>query len=603
MKFEKKYIRNFSVIAHIDHGKSTLCDRILEKTNTIEKREMYPQYLDDLSIEQERGITIKLNAVSLTYNSKNGHQYLFNLIDTPGHVDFTYEVSRSLSACEGAILLVDSTQGVQAQTLANGYLALDNGLKILPVVNKMDLPSANFEKCQLELLDTLQIDPDSVIPVSAKTGEGVSELLEKIIEVIPPPTDDDNKNLKALIFDSKFDSYRGVIVLVRIFSGVIKVGDRIKMMSTNFIYQVTELGIRHPKEEKVSSLSAGEVGYICAAIKNIKDIQVGDTIVIENDNDTKPVIGFRKTQPMVYAGFYPSENKDYENLHSALDRLSLNDASLVYEPETSIALGSGFRCGFLGLLHMEVIQERLENEFDLDILATAPSVVYKIEYNDGSIKSVSNPADFPKDKTKIKSTEEPFADVKIMTPVAYIGPVMTLCQNRRGIFDKMVYIDQTRAELFYSMPLSEIVFDFFDKLKSLTQGYASLDYQISSYKKSNVVRMDILLNGDLVDALTTIVFEPTAYTRARNIVDKLKDVIPRQQFEIPVQASIGSKIIARSDIKAVRKDVLAKCYGGDVSRKKKLLEKQKKGKKRMREFGKVQVPQEAFIAVLTIDDK
>ena len=601
MNFDQKHIRNFCVVAHIDHGKSTLCDRILEKTGAVELRELQPQLLDDMDLERERGITVKLNAVNVTYKAKDGETYLFNLIDTPGHVDFTYEVSRSLGACEGALLVVDATQGVQAQTLANGYLAIDNGLKILPVVNKVDLPSADIERCQLELIDTLSIDPDDVIPVSAKTGVGVEELLEHIVKSLPAPSGDRSSPLQALIFDSKFDSYRGVIVLIRVFEGTIRVGDKIQFLSNGNVYQVTELGIRTPKEEKVDCLQAGEVGYLAASIKNIRDVQVGDTITLEGAQ-VEPRKGFRKTQPMVFAGLYPSDNKDFENLKAALEKLSLNDAALVYEPETSLALGSGFRCGFLGLLHMEVVQERLEDEFDLDIMCTAPSVVYEVTFTDGTSQFIQNPADFPKDRTKIKETKEPFADVNIMTPKDFVGNIMTLCQNRRGIYDNMVYIDETRVELKYKMPLSEIVFDFFDKLKSISQGYASLDYVPIGYEKSDVERMDILLNGEAVDALTTIVFKGTAYYRARAVVDKLKDVIPKQQFEIPVQAAFGNKIIARADIKSVRKDVLAKCYGGDISRKKKLLEKQKKGKKRMKEFGKVQVPQEAFIAMLTVDD-
>lgn len=602
MNFDQKHTRNFCVVAHIDHGKSTLCDRILEKTGAVEVRDLQPQLLDDMSIERERGITIKLNAVNVTYKAKDGETYLFNLIDTPGHVDFTYEVSRSLSACEGALLVVDATQGVQAQTLANGYLAVDNGLKLLPVINKVDLPSADVERCQLELIDTLSIDPETVIPVSAKTGVGIADLLEHIVTDLPAPSGDENKPLNALIFDSRFDSYRGVIILIRIFDGTIKVGDKIKLLSNGNVYQVTELGIRTPKEQKVDSLKAGEVGYLAASIKNIKDVQVGDTITTFENGVTTPLKGFRKTQPMVFAGLYPSDNKDFENLHNALDKLSLNDAALVYEPETSVALGSGFRCGFLGLLHMEVVQERLEEEFDLDIMCTAPSVVYEVTYTDGTVEYIQNPADFPRDRSKIKETAEPFADVVIMAPKDFVGNIMTLCQARRGIFDVMNYIDETRVELKYKMPLSEIVFDFFDRLKSVSQGYASLDYTPIGYEKSDVERMDILLNGEAVDALTTVIFRPTAYTRARAVVDKLKDVIPKQQFEIPVQAAFGSKIIARADIKSVRKDVLAKCYGGDISRKKKLLEKQKKGKKRMKEFGKVQVPQEAFIAMLTVDD-
>ena len=602
MDFDQKHIRNFCVVAHIDHGKSTLCDRILEKTGAVSQRELLPQLLDDRSVERERGITVKLNAVNVTYKSKNGETYLFNLIDTPGHVDFTYEVSRSLSACEGALLVVDATQGVQAQTLANGYLAIDNNLKILPVINKIDLPSADVERCQLELIDTLSIDPDSCVMVSAKTGQGVDRLLEDIVNVLPAPSCDRNKPLKALIFDSKFDPYRGVVVLIGIFDGQVSVGSRIRLRSSGLVFQVTELGIRTPKENKVQTLKAGEVGYLAASIKNIKDIQVGDTITLADTPTEAALIGFRKTQPMVYAGFYPSDNKDFENLHNALDKLSLNDAALVYEPETSVALGSGFRCGFLGLLHLEVVQERLENEFGLDIRATAPSVVYEVKRTNGTTQWIANPADFPRDRTKIKQTLEPFANVKIRTPKTYVGNVMTLCQNRRGQYQNRVYIDETRVELQYKMPLSEIVFDFFDRLKSVSQGYASLDYELLGYEPSDVERRDILLNGEAVDALTTVVFSGTAYPRARATVDKLKDVIPKQQFEIPVQACLGGRIIARSDIKAVRKDVLAKCYGGDISRKKKLLEKQKEGKKRRKEFGKVQVPQEAFIAILTVDE-
>lgn len=603
MDFDKKHIRNFCVIAHIDHGKSTLCDRILEKTGAVEVRDMQPQLLDDMDIERERGITVKLNAVNVTYKAKDGETYLFNLIDTPGHVDFTYEVSRSLSACEGALLVVDATQGVQAQTLANGYLAIDNKLKLLPVINKIDLPSSNVEKCQLELIDTLQMDPDHCVLVSAKTGQGIDVLLEAIVKYLPSPQGDETKPLKALIFDSKFDSYRGVIIMIRVFEGEVKVGDKILFMSNNNIYQVTELGIRTPDQTKVQSLKAGEVGYLAASIKNIKDVSVGDTLTLADNRTEEPFAGFRKTTPMVYAGLYPSDNKDFENLHNALDKLSLNDAALVYEPETSIALGSGFRCGFLGLLHMEVIQARLEDEYDIDLLCTAPSVVYEVVFTDGTKKFIQNPADFPTDHTKIKETYEPYCKVEIMTPKDYLGNIMTLCEKKRGDYISLDYVDETRVSITFEMPLSEIIFDFFDKLKSVSQGYASLDYQVIGYRLSDVDRMDILLNGEKVDALTTIIFKKTAYGRARAVVDTLKDVIPRQQFEVPVQAYIGGKVIARSDIKAVRKDVLAKCYGGDISRKKKLLEKQKKGKKRMKEFGKVQVPQEAFIAILTVDDK
>lgn len=602
MTFDQKHIRNFCVVAHIDHGKSTLCDRILEKTGAVEVRNLQPQLLDDMSIERERGITIKLNAVNVTYKAKNGEMYLFNLIDTPGHVDFTYEVSRSLSACEGALLVVDATQGVQAQTLANGYLAIDNGLKILPVINKIDLPSADVENSELELIDTLQIDPDRCMKVSAKTGQGIEELLEHIVTDLPSPTGDINKPLKALIFDSKFDSYRGVVILVRVFEGQVKLNDKIRLMSNGSEYLVTEIGLRTPKETKVDSLKAGEVGYLCASIKNIKDVSVGDTVTLASNPTLVALKGFRKTQPMVYAGLYPSDNQDFENLHNALDKLSLNDAALVYEPETSAALGSGFRCGFLGLLHMEVIQERLEEEYNLDLVCTAPSVNFEVVFTDGTTEFIQNPADFPKDRTKISKTLEPFCKVEVMSPKQYLGNIMTLCQNKRGEFVTMTYIDETRVKLEYKMPLSEIVFDFFDKLKSVSQGYASLDYVLLGYEVSDVERMDILLNGEPVDALTTVIFRGTAYQRARAVVDKLKDVIPKQQFEIPVQAAFGSKVIARADIKAVRKDVLAKCYGGDISRKKKLLEKQKKGKKRMKEFGKVQVPQEAFIAMLIVDE-
>ncbi len=602
MTFDQKHIRNFCVVAHIDHGKSTLCDRILEKTGAVEVRNLQPQLLDDMSIERERGITIKLNAVNVTYKAKNGEMYLFNLIDTPGHVDFTYEVSRSLSACEGALLVVDATQGVQAQTLANGYLAIDNGLKILPVINKIDLPSADVENSELELIDTLQIDPDRCMKVSAKTGQGIEELLEHIVTDLPSPTGDINKPLKALIFDSKFDSYRGVVILVRVFEGQVKLNDKIRLMSNGSEYLVTEIGLRTPKETKVDSLKAGEVGYLCASIKNIKDVSVGDTVTLASNPTLVALKGFRKTQPMVYAGLYPSDNQDFENLHNALDKLSLNDAALVYEPETSAALGSGFRCGFLGLLHMEVIQERLEEEYNLDLVCTAPSVNFEVVFTDGTTEFIQNPADFPKDRTKISKTLEPFCKVEVMSPKQYLGNIMTLCQNKRGEFVTMTYIDETRVKLEYKMPLSEIVFDFFDKLKSVSQGYASLDYVLLGYEVSDVERMDILLNGEPVDALTTVIFRGTAYQRARAVVDKLKDVIPKQQFEIPVQAAFGSKVIARADIKAVRKDVLAKCYGGDISRKKKLLEKQKKGKKRMKEFGKVQVPQEAFVAMLTVDE-
>ena len=600
-KYDLEHIRNFSIVAHIDHGKSTLADRILEQTGAIEKRELKEQLLDDMELERRRGITIKLNAVSLNYHADNGEDYLFNLIDTPGHVDFTYEVSRSLAACEGAILVVDATQGVEAQTLANAYLAIANDLEILPVINKMDLPSADLDRTKEDMLTTLGIDPDDSIPISAKTGLNIHEVLEGVVRKLPYPEGDDSKPLQALVFDSKFDPYRGVIILFRVKQGKIKVGDTIELMSNSKQYLVTELGIRTPKEVKVDELAVGEVGYLAAQIKNIKDVKVGDTITLASNKALLPLPGYRKLNPMVYSGVYPSDNDDFEALRDALDKLSLNDAALVFEPETSQALGSGFRCGFLGLLHMDVIQERLENEYDIDLVCTAPSVVYKINMNDGSQIILENPCEFP-DPTIIKSSEEPYVKATIMTPKDYIGALMTLCQDRRGTYVDMVYVDDNRVELIYEMPLTEIIFNFFDKLKSLTAGYASFDYELIGYKESRLVRMDILLNGEIVDALTMIIFKDSAYQRARVIVDKLKEVIPRQQFEIPVQAVIGGKIIARSTVKAVRKDVLAKCYGGDISRKKKLLEKQKKGKKRMKEFGRVQVPQEAFIALLSIDD-
>ena len=600
-KYDLAHIRNFCIIAHIDHGKSTLADRILEMTGAVALRDMKSQILDDLDLERERGITIKLNAVSLNYKAHNGEDYLFNLIDTPGHVDFTYEVSRSLAACESAILVVDATQGVQAQTLANTYLALENDLKLLPVINKTDLPTADVERTKEDLIGTLGIDPDDTISISAKTGNNVEAVLEAIVNRLPSPQGESNKPLKALIFDSKYDAYRGVVILIRIVQGTLSVGDKIKFMSTGKTYQVDEVGIRTPKEIKVDSLSVGEVGYLTAQIHDIKDVIVGDTVTAENNPAAEALPGYKKMLPMVYAGVYTSDNKDFENLRAALEKLGLNDASLVYEPETSMALGSGFRCGFLGLLHMDVIQQRLENEYNLDLVCTAPSVVYKIILKDGTKIDLQNPSDFP-DPTLIASTKEPFAKAEIMIPNKYMGTVMSLCQARRGTYINTRYVDDQRITLIYSMPLSEIIFSFFDKLKSLTAGYASLSYEVTGYDESDLVRMDILLNSEPVDALTMVVFRPKAYARGRSIVNKLKDVIPRQQFNIPVQAVIGGKIIARSDIKAVRKDVLAKCYGGDITRKKKLLEAQKQGKKRMKKFGKVNVPQGAFIALLSIDD-
>ncbi len=602
MDYDIKHIRNFAIIAHIDHGKTTLSDRILEFTGAVPLREATAQMLDDLPLEQRRGITVKLNAVNLDYRAENGEHYLFNLIDTPGHVDFTYEVSRSLACCEGAILLVDATQGVQAQTLANAYLALDGKLKILPVINKIDLPSANVELCQEDLIDTLEIDPDDCLMISAKTGQGVPALLEAIVKRLPPPRGDPLAPLQAMIFDSKFDAYRGVLVEIRVEQGTVKVGDRIRLISNGKAFTVEEIGIRSPKEQKTGILKAGEVGYLGAQIKDIKDVEVGDTLTLDANPATQVLAGFRKLMPMVYSGLYPSANDDFEKLRDALEKLALNDASLVYEPENSVALGSGFRCGFLGLLHMSVVQERLEEDYGVDLICTAPSVVYRLELSDGTTQTIQNPADFPEDSSRIKKAYEPFVKAEIMTPTDYIGPLMQLCENRRGIYIGMDYVDTKRASLKYELPLSEVIFSFYDRLKSLSAGYASLDYQLLGYRESRLARMDILLNGEKVDALTTVVFRDTAYPRARAIVEKLAVVIPRQQFEIPIQAALDKKIIARSDIRALRKDVLAKCYGGDISRKKKLLEKQKEGKKRMKEFGRVYVPQEAFIAVLSVDD-
>ena len=600
-KYDLDHIRNFSIIAHIDHGKSTLADRILELTGAIEKREMKDQILDSMDLERERGITIKLNSVSLNYRAKNGEDYLFNLIDTPGHVDFTYEVSRSLAACEGALLVVDATQGVEAQTLANVYLAIDNDLEIIPVINKIDLPSADYERTCLEIEQTIGLDCSEAIGVSAKTGLNVEKVLEEIVNKIPAPKGDLNAPLKALIFDSFYDSYRGVVAQITVKEGTLHVGDHIIMMSNNYTYEVTELGIKKPNEEKVDALYAGEVGYVAASIKEIGHVRPGDTITSKEHLASEALPGYRKMNPTVYCGLYPCDSKKYGDLKDALEKLSLNDASLHFEPETSQALGFGFRCGFLGLLHMDVIQERLEREYNIDLILTAPSVIYHVYLNNGEMIKLDNPSKMP-EPTLINRIEEPFVEAKIMTPKEYVGPIMNLCQDRRGIYKDMEYIDDTRMILTYLLPLSEIVYNFFDKLKSYSKGYASFDYEISEYQASKLVKMDILLNGNPIDALSSIVYKDFAYQRGLVIVKKLKDIIPRQQFEIPVQAVIGGKIIARSDIKAVRKDVLAKCYGGDISRKKKLLEKQKKGKKRMKEFGKVQVPQEAFIAVLSVDD-
>ncbi len=602
MPFNQSHIRNFSVIAHIDHGKSTLCDRILEETGAVEKRNLSQQMLDSMPLEQERGITIKLNAVTVTYKAKNGEEYIFNLIDTPGHVDFTYEVSRSLAACEGALLLVDATQGVQAQTLANAYLAIDNDLMILPVVNKIDLPSSDVPNAEKEIEEKLGLSTADISLVSAKTGQGVPEMLERVVELIPAPDGDPSAPLKALIFDSYYDSYRGVVVLIRIKEGTVKVGDEILLMQSGKKYTVTELGIRTPKELPVAELDSGEVGYLCATIKDIKDVFPGETVTLASNPSEKPLPGYRKINPMVYCGLYPVDSQKYNDLKEALAKLSLNDSSLTYEPESSEALGFGFRVGFLGLLHMDVIQERLEREYNLNLILTAPSVKYRINLSDGTSKMIDNPSEMP-DASKIKSIEEPFVDAEIMTPKEFVGPIMQLCQERRGIYQDLIYFDDTRQVVKYSLPLSEIIFNFFDKLKSISKGYASLDYQVEGYHPSELSKMDILLNGDKIDALSCIVYRPFAYDRGIKIVSRLKDIIPKQQFEVPVQAAIGGKVIARSTIKSVRKDVLAKCYGGDISRKKKLLEKQKEGKKRMKQIGSVEVPQEAFMAVLSLDDE
>ncbi len=593
-------IRNFSIIAHIDHGKSTLADRILEETGALTKREMQDQLLDSMDIERERGITIKLNAVQLKYNY-NGEEYYLNLIDTPGHVDFTYEVSRSLAACEGAILVVDAAQGIEAQTIANLYLALENNLKIIPVINKIDLPNADPDKVKKELHDVLGFEEDEIILTSAKTGVGIKELIEAVVERIPAPTGNVNSKLQALVFDSYYDSYKGVVALVKVVNGTLKVGSNIKMMQTNKIYDVTELGNHTPKEKNIDELKAGEVGYLSASIKSLSDLKVGDTITLSDDPADNPLPGYKQLKPMVFCGLYPIETNKFSDLREALEKLKLNDASLEFEVETSASLGFGFRCGFLGLLHMDVIIERIKREFNLDIIATTPSVIYRVTKTDKEVVIVDSPIQMP-EKVKILKIEEPYVMTNIFVPANYIGPIMELCQNKRGNYISMEYIDNTRVNIHYELPLSEIVYDFFDKLKSYTKGYASFDYELIGYRESDLVKMDVLLNGEIVDALSIIVHRDFAYNRGRNIVEKLRELIPRQQFEVPIQASIGSKIIARSDIKAVRKDVLAKCYGGDVSRKRKLLEKQKEGKKRMKMVGSVEVPPEAFLAVLKIND-
>ena len=586
-------IRNFSIIAHIDHGKSTLADRILEYTGAIDKRQMKDQLLDSMDIERERGITIKLNAVRLNYNG-----YILNLIDTPGHVDFSYEVSRSLAACEGAVLVVDATQGIEAQTLANVYLALENNLEIIPVINKIDLPSADIPKVERELYDTFGFKSEEIIKVSAKTGAGIPELVSAIIERIPAPEDKKDDKLKCLIFDSYFDSYRGIVILVRVMSGTLTKKTKIRMMSSGISYDVVSLGYHTPFEKEVDSLSAGEVGFITGSIKSLESVKVGDTITDDNNPAEDILPGYKPMKPMVYCGIYPIESNKYPNLKEAIEKLKLNDASLTFEPESSSTLGFGFRMGFLGLLHLEIISERIEREFNIDIIATTPSVNYEINLTDGSTIYIDNPSMMP-DKVKIKEIKEPYIFTNILVPTEYIGPIMELCQDKRGIYKSTDYIDKTRVNIHYELPLSEIVYDFFDRLKSSTKGFASFDYEVIGYKASDLVKMDVLLNGEVVDALSLIVHKDFAYTRGRKMVDNLKNIIPRQLFEVPVQAVIGSKVIARSDIKAMRKDVLAKCYGGDITRKRKLLDKQKEGKKKMKTIGKVEIPSEAFLSILT----
>lgn len=598
----QKNIRNFSIIAHIDHGKSTLADRILEQTHTVAHRDMQAQLLDQLDLERERGITIKLNAVQLAYKADDGQEYIFHLIDTPGHVDFTYEVSRSLAACEGAILIVDATQGIQAQTLANAYLAIENDLEIMVVINKVDLPSADPERVKREIEDVLGIDASNAPLISAKTGLNIDQVLEGIVAQIPAPQGDVEAPLKALVFDSIYDSYRGVIAFVNIKQGQVKVGDEIKFMASGAVFEVTELGVRTPTEIKKDKLVTGEVGWISASIKSIKEIGVGDTITLADNPASNALPGYRKLNPMVYCGLYPIDSKRYTDLREALEKMQLNDSSLVFEPETSQALGFGFRCGFLGLLHMDVIQERLEREYQFDLIATAPSVEFHVYLTNGEMLQLDNPSKMPISNV-IDHVEEPFVEAQIMVPSDYIGAVMELCQNKRGIYVDMQTIDGTRMNIVYHLPLVEIVFDFFDRLKSTTRGYASFDYDFIGYQQSNLVKMDILLNGEIVDALSTIVHRDFAFNRGKAITEKLRTLIPRQQFEVPIQAAINQKVIARSTIKALRKNVIAKCYGGDISRKKKLLEKQKEGKKRMKQVGSVEIPQEAFMSVLSMDDE
>ncbi len=598
----RENIRNFSIIAHIDHGKSTLADRILENTKSVETRDMQDQLLDSMDLERERGITIKLNAVRLKYEAKDGNTYTFHLIDTPGHVDFTYEVSRSLAACEGAILVVDAAQGIEAQTLANVYLALDNELELLPVINKIDLPAAEPERVKQEIEDMIGLDQDDVVLASAKSNIGIEEILEKIVEVVPAPDGDPEAPLKALIFDSEYDPYRGVISSIRIVDGVVKAGDKIRMMATGKEFEVTEVGINTPKQLPVDELTVGDVGYIIASIKNVDDSRVGDTITLASRPASEPLQGYKKMNPMVYCGLFPIDNKNYNDLREALEKLQLNDASLEFEPESSQALGFGYRTGFLGMLHMEIIQERIEREFGIELIATAPSVIYRCVLRDGSEVTVDNPAQMP-DRDKIDKIFEPYVRATMMVPNDYVGAVMELCQRKRGQFINMDYLDDIRVNIVYELPLAEVVFDFFDQLKSNTKGYASFDYEFIENKESNLVKMDILLNGDKVDALSFIVHRDFAYERGKALVEKLKTLIPRQQFEVPVQAAIGQKIVARTNIKSMGKNVLAKCYGGDISRKRKLLEKQKAGKAKMKAVGNVEIPQDAFLAVLKMDDE
>ncbi len=596
----QELIRNFSIIAHIDHGKSTLADRLIESTGTLSKREMEEQVLDQLDLERERGITIKAQAVRISYEAKDGKTYMLNLIDTPGHVDFTYEVSRALAACEGALLVVDASQGIEAQTLANVYLALEHDLEIIPVINKIDLPSADPEKVKKEIEEVIGIDASEAVFTSAKTGFGIEEVLEEIVKKVPPPQGDKTKPLKALVFDSKFDAYKGVVLYIRVVDGEIRKGMSIKMMATGKVFEVTEVGVFKPDLVNVDVLEVGQVGFFAAAIKNVKDARVGDTVTDSKNPASAPLPGYRKATPMVFCGLYPVENSDYDNLRDALEKLQLNDASLVFEPETSLALGFGFRCGFLGLLHMDVIKERLEREYGLTLITTAPNVIYQVFLTDGNVEMIDNPALFP-DPTVIDHVEEPYVRATIIAPKEYVGQVMELSQEKRGEYENMTYVDDNRVMIHYSLPLSEIIYDYFDRLKSATRGYASLDYELHGYRPSSLVKVDILLNGEAVDALSAIVHRESAQRRGRQLVEKLRGLIPRQMFEIPVQAAIGNKVIARETVRAMRKDVLAKCYGGDISRKRKLLEKQKEGKKRMKQVGSVELPQEAFMAILKMD--